>query len=78
MHIGTATQRVSSLLTTCLACPFRIHPCRRIAAGEEAYKERLALEGLQAILDLTKETFRNIVRQNYLAVGLIGGHDEVK
>lgn len=64
----------SSLLLTSLASPLSVDPCGRIAAGEEAHKKRLAIKGFKAILDLSEEVFRDVVREDHLAVGLVGGH----
>ncbi len=67
-------QWVSSLLITSLASPLCVHPCRRIVAREEANKKRLATECLQTLLNLSKESFRDIIRKDHFAVRLVGGH----
>lgn len=70
-------QWVSSLLAARLACPFGVHSGGRIAAREEANEKGLAAELLQTILDLSKKAFRDVVREDHLAIGLVGGHGGV-
>ena len=70
-------QWISSLLITRLASPLCVYPCGRIIAGEEAYKKRLATKGFQTILDLCQNTFRDVVGEDHLAIGLFGGHGGV-
>ena len=70
-------QWVSSLLIARLACPLCVHSRGRIVAREEANKKRLAIKRLQTILNLCKKALCDVVRENHLAVGLVGGHGGV-
>lgn len=70
-------QRISSLLIASLASPFCVHPCGGIAAGEEAHQKRRATEVLQAILNFPKNALCDVVGEDHLAVGLVGGHGGV-
>ena len=70
-------QRISSLLIARLAGPICVHPCGGIAAGEEAHQKRLTAERFQPILDLTKNALCDVVGEDHLAVGLVGGHGGV-
>jgi hypothetical protein len=80
---GTAMEEVSidqwtrSLFNTSLARPFRVYPRGRISAGEEADKERLALDLAQTIAHFVQKTLGDVVREDDFAIGFIVGHGGV-